>query len=118
MYWYLLLNPGILAVGSVGFLSMGMKISWTKASATMFTIYMTLSNVGHVIGHKAVGVLRDTLEFSYEGTFAAAGLAMITPLFLLFVVRPGEVDQAREPEKELDDVDAEIDSESDSSSEE
>ncbi|MGD9857766.1 MAG: MFS transporter, partial [Planctomycetaceae bacterium] len=59
---YLILNPGALATGSVGFLSMAMRISWTKAAATMFTIYMTLSNFGHVAGNLLVGRLRDDLD--------------------------------------------------------
>ena len=41
---YLFLNPGVLAMGSVGYLAMSMRISWTKAAATMFTIYMTANN--------------------------------------------------------------------------
>ncbi|MDA1013016.1 MAG: MFS transporter [Planctomycetota bacterium] len=56
---YLWLSPGVLAMGSVGFLALGMQLSWTKASATMFTVYMTMSNVGHVIGNKLVGYLQN-----------------------------------------------------------
>ena len=56
---YLWLSPGLLAMGSVGFLAMGMQLSWTKASATMFTVFMTMSNVGHVIGNKVVGFVRN-----------------------------------------------------------
>lgn len=94
---YLILSPGALAVGSVGFLSMAMKISWTKAAATMFTIYMTLSNVGHVVGNFLVGRLRDEsgLSLSYEATFAVAGIITIAPLFLLTVVNPATVDSKR-----------------------
>ena len=92
---YLLLNPGALAFGAVGFLSMGMRISWTRASASMFTIYMTLSNVGHFIGNSIVGPLRNNYSFSYEQTFLLAGLAMVVPLVFLVVVKPGEVDQRK-----------------------
>jgi len=98
-YWfavgYLLLNPGALAFGAVGFLSMGMRISWTRASASMFTIYMTLSNVGHVIGNSVVGPLRDDYSFSYEQTFWFAGLAAVVPLIFLVAVRPEQVDERR-----------------------
>jgi len=87
---YLILNPGALAVGSVGFLSMAMKISWTKAAATMFTVYMTLSNVGHVAGNFLVGWLKDEngLALSYAATFSFAGIITIAPLFLLSMVNP------------------------------
>ena len=83
---YLFLNPGFLAMGSVGFLSMSMKISRTKVAATMFTIYMTSSNIGHVLGNWLVGVLR--VQLSYEHTFWAAGIITLVPLLLLIVVRP------------------------------
>ncbi len=95
---YLLVNPGLLAIGSVGFLSMGMRISWTTASATVFTIYMTVSNVAHVMGNKAVGPLRDGLGLSYEHTFWVAGISMFVPLLLLLFVRPKQVDRMRDAE--------------------
>lgn len=95
---YLLVNPGLLAIGSVGFLSMGMRISWTTASATVFTIYMTVSNVAHVMGNKAVGPLRDGLGLSYEHTFWVAGISMFVPLLLLLFVRPEQVDRMRNAE--------------------
>lgn len=82
---YLFLNPGMLAMGSVSFLSMAMRISSTKSAATMFTVYMTLSNIGHVLGNWLVGPLRAQL--SYEQAFWAAGIATLLPLLLLFFVR-------------------------------
>ncbi len=95
--FYLWLSPGLLAMGSVGFLAMAMQLSWTTASATMFTIFMTVSNVGHVIGNKLVGVLRseDSLNLSYEHTFFTAGVAMILPLLMLIVVRPEQIDESK-----------------------
>ena len=92
---YLILNPGALAIGAVGFLSMGMKISWTRAAATMFTVYMTLSNVGHVVGNLGVGWLREDMGLSYETSFGVAGIATIAPLVLLAVVNPATVDAKR-----------------------
>jgi PAT family beta-lactamase induction signal transducer AmpG len=93
---YLILNPGALALGAVGFLSMGMKISWTKSVATMFTVYMTLSNVGHVVGNLMVVWLRGDLGLSYEASFGVAGIATIAPLVLLVVVNPATVDAKRD----------------------
>ena len=93
---YLLLNPGILAVAAVGFLSMSMRISWTKAAATMFTVYLTVSNIGHVLGNWSVGLLRDGFALSYEQTFLSVGLLMGLPLLLLVFVRPEEVERARQ----------------------
>jgi hypothetical protein len=38
------------AVAPVGFLSMALRISWTKSAAIVFTTYVTLSNVSHLCG--------------------------------------------------------------------
>ena len=91
---YLLCSPGILALGSVGFLSMGMKLSWTTSAATMFTVFMTLSNVGHVIGTKITGYLRADLDLSHEETFITAGIVMCAPMLLLLCVRPKKIEEA------------------------
>ena len=39
---------------SVSLLALFMNISWTRAAATQFTLYMTLSNVGFAIGAFAI----------------------------------------------------------------
>ncbi len=92
---YIVLNPGTLAFGAVGFLSLGMRVSWTLASASMFTIYMTLSNVGHVIGNYFAGQLRENWLFSYQQTFCIAGLVTVVPLLLLLLIRPEEFDRRK-----------------------
>ena len=92
---YMLLNAFVLPVGTVGFLSMGMRISWTRASATMFTSFMTVSNVGHVIGNWLAGPFRNNLGLSYQATFLVVGLLMIVPLFLLLLVEPRKVDEMK-----------------------
>jgi PAT family beta-lactamase induction signal transducer AmpG len=100
---YLLLNPGLLAVGQVGFLSMAMRVSWTDSAATMFTIYMAASNVGHVIGNWLVGEFRsqDGLALSYAETFWVAGLAALLPLVLLVLMRSKASPASVQPESEI-----------------
>ncbi len=53
--WVVLLIPGFkggMAFLAVAYFSMSMKISWTMAAATQFTLYMTLSNAGYALGAK------------------------------------------------------------------
>lgn len=95
---YLFLNPGFLAMGAVGYLSMSMRISWTKAAATVFTIYMTVANIAHVVGNSLVGTLRDRFALSYEQTFWVAGVAMFLPLLLLLLVKVEPVDRKKDLE--------------------
>ena len=80
----------------VGFTAMAMRLSWTKSAATMFTIYLTTANIGHVAGNWLVGPLRDGMGFSYEQTFLFAGLIAILPLLLLFLVKSKDVDLVRD----------------------
>ena len=90
---YLVLSPGLIAVGSVAFLSMAMRISWTQAVGTVFTTYMALSNVSSVLGKRMVGTLYQ--EFGYYQSFYAAASMALVPLFLLVLVSPGQVDDAK-----------------------
>jgi len=107
---YVVTFETLVAVGSVGFLSMAMRISWSTAAATVFTVFMTLSNVSHVVGNAAAGYVRDwTLNmataqglvdreaeiFSYQWTIGLSGLITIPVLLLLLRVRIREVDEAQ-----------------------
>ncbi|MFQ5732184.1 MAG: MFS transporter [Planctomycetaceae bacterium] len=109
---FLLLSETLNAVASVGFLSMAMRISWTKSAAIVFTTYMTLSNVSHVIGNAIAGWVQESFEFpdvyggsatmaSYEFTFWFIGVITLLPLALLPFVRVEQVDRAREAEGSL-----------------
>ena len=94
---YLVLAPGLIAVGAVGFLSMAMRISWTQAAGTVFTTYMALSNVSAVLGKRAVGLLEEL--FGYQSAFYCSALIYVLPLLLLVLVHPSQVDEAK---KELE----------------
>ena len=102
---YLICCETLNAIGSVGFLSMAMRISWTSSAATVFTVYMTLSNISHIIGNWLAGPIRSALTFeetygetaalhSYELTFWFVAAVSLLPLPLLLFVRTGQVDEA------------------------
>ena len=90
---YLILSPGLIAVGSVAFLSMAMRISWTAAAGTVFTTYMALSNVSSVLGKRIVDMLYQ--EFGYYQSFYVAASMALVPLFFLVLVSPRQVDEAK-----------------------
>ena len=112
---YVLSYETLSAIGSVGFLSMAMRISWSTAAATVFTVYMTLSNVSHVTGNWLAGPVRSATTdyalstglvgseaelFSYQLTIGFAGLVTLPALLLLLRVRTSEVDAAEEGQSE------------------
>ncbi len=102
---YLLASEGLLAVASVGFLSLSMRISWSTAAASVFTTFMTLSNVGHVIGNWIAGPVQKLLgggaaisQATYEQTFWFVGIATLIPIALLPLVDVRQVDRAKSEE--------------------
>jgi MFS family permease len=94
---YLVAAPAFLAMGTVSAFSLFMRISWTRAAATMFTSYMALLNVGDTIGK---GLLASRLRESYDypTCFYLVGLIGIIPLALLTWMDPRDVDRARQAE--------------------
>ena len=100
---YILSYETFSAIGSVGFLSMAMRISWTKSAAIVFTTYMTLSNVSHVCGNWLAAPVRRLSHYgesadiaSYELTFWFVGIVTLIPLLLLIFVRTEEIDRAHQ----------------------
>ena len=100
---YLAVAPAFLAMGTVSGFSLFMRISWTKAAATMFTCYMALSNVGDVIGK---GLVASTLResFDYPACFCALGVIGLVPLILLLGVDARTVERAKLEEEERDEL--------------
>ncbi len=83
--FFLVLETGF-ALTSVSLFSLFMKISWTTAAATQFTLYMTILNMGN-----ACGPLLTRLGLDYSQTYLlCAGLAMV-PLALLPLLDPESV---------------------------
>lgn len=105
-FTYVLTYQGLNVMASVGFIAMAMRISWTTAAATVFTAYMALSNVSHVIGNMLGGPVLDLFRLGkssdsanllpYELTFWCVGVLALAPLLLLYFVKQDEVREARE----------------------
>ena len=65
-YWfqvfYLVIYPALVAIGTVSMFALAMALSWSKASATMFTSYMAISNMSVVIGGKLIEPLSELMS--------------------------------------------------------
>ena len=65
-YWfqvfYLVFYPLLIAIGTVSMFALAMALSWSKASATMFTSYMAISNMSVVIGGKLIEPLTQIMN--------------------------------------------------------
>mgnify|MGYP001161293640 FL=1 len=84
--FYLIVYPFCVAVGTVGMFALAMALSWSKASATMFTSYMAISNLSVVIGNKLIGPLSDI--FSTGQIYVIMMFVCLTPVVLLKSMDP------------------------------
>ena len=89
---FLVVYPLFFACYVVNFLAGAMNLSWTQSAASMFTVYMTLSNVGDVVGKNAAGAIAQTFTtmgvygeriVDYPMVFRViAGLALMSLILL------------------------------------
>lgn len=65
-YWFqmgfLVISPSLIAIGTVSMFALTMALSWSSASATMFTSYMAISNLSVVIGTNLIGPLTSVFN--------------------------------------------------------
>ena len=93
--FFLLLETG-LALTSVSLFAFFMKISWTTAAATQFTLYMTILNIGF-----AGGPLLTRLGLDYADTYLlCAALAIVPAVFLPLLNPAGVVRRKQQPRPE------------------
>ena len=89
-YMHILLLPafkGTMAFTTVSLFSLFMKVSWTRAAATQFTLYMAMGNVGYAFGAKlntwleAAGLTLTMADFYLvAGSLPLIAMAMLVGL--------------------------------------
>ena len=50
---------------SIGIFATAMECCWKKVSATQFTLYMTIANLGRIAGAKLIGPVKNQLSWEY-----------------------------------------------------
>jgi PAT family beta-lactamase induction signal transducer AmpG len=94
--WLLPGFKGGMAFLSVAYFSMTMKICWTRAAATQFTLYMTVGNAGYALGAK----LNEWVEWlpwtpGPADMYLLAGLLPVLSLALLPLLDPAGVEKRK-----------------------
>lgn len=69
---------------NVGYFAMGMQCCWKKISATQFTLYMTISNLGRVVGAKLIGPIKSNFAWEYT-LLAFGGMIALAWLIIQFI---------------------------------
>jgi len=105
--WYphVLLLPafkGTLAFATVSLFSLYMKVAWTRAAATQFTLYMAMANVGYAVGAKLNAWIEHAgFSLSLAGFYFLAGLLPIVPALLLTGLNPDAIEARKHREQRL-----------------
>ena len=74
---FLLVYQAFYAFCTVNFLAGAMNISWTISAASMFTVFMTLSNVGYIFGQQLAGPLVKIFTSLDDGGNAVVDYLMV-----------------------------------------
>ena len=83
-----------------------MQLCWTRISATQFTLYMALANVGRSVGAALLGPLKANMP--WESIFLAVAALAVGSFFFVMILRMKkhlvsvEELEARHLEKEAD----------------
>ncbi|MEO6669481.1 MAG: MFS transporter [Ferruginibacter sp.] len=92
MYWintwfisgFMILYQILYVFTCIGLFATAMQCCWKKVSATQFTLYMTVGNMGRIVGAKMIGPAKQ--QFSWEYTlFAFAVVFAIALLIIQFI---------------------------------
>lgn len=85
---------------SIGFFALAMQSCWKKVSATQFTLYMAIANMGYSLGAKAMGPIQGAIGWEYA--FLAIIPIFVLALILVQFLQIG-VQEARVKEFEVED---------------
>ena len=92
---------GWLAFTTVSLFSLYMKMSWTQAAATQFTVYMATNNLGYALGARLLTWL-ESMDYGLNTAdyYLLAGIALIIPIGLLTQLDPNGVERNKRAENE------------------
>ncbi|HNR19685.1 MAG TPA: MFS transporter [Bacteroidia bacterium] len=68
---FMVLYKLLYVFSCIGIFAIAMQCCWKKISASQFTLFMTIGNLGRVLGAKLVGPLRENLSWEYCFLFFA-----------------------------------------------
>ncbi|MEO6489883.1 MAG: MFS transporter [Ferruginibacter sp.] len=95
---FMIMYQILYVFSTIGIFATAMQCCWKKISATQFTLYMTIGNMGRIVGAKMIGPMKA--NFSWEQTLFA---------FAIMIAIAWIITQFIHLEKQVTDI-AEIDS--------
>ena len=68
----------------IGLFAIAMQCCWKKVSASQFTIYMTIGNLGRIVGAKLIGPVKIHLSWEYT-VLSFAGIMILAWVIIQFL---------------------------------
>ncbi len=84
IYGYMVIYSILNTFATIGVFAIGMQCCWKKVSASQFTLYMTISNIGRIALAALIGPIQS--NFNWEITILAfAGFILVAWILVLFI---------------------------------
>ena len=62
---FMIIYQVLYVFACIGIFAIAMECCWKKVSASQFTLYMTLGNLGRIVGAKLIGPVKEQLSWEY-----------------------------------------------------
>lgn len=106
MYWhskwficaFMIIYQVLYVFCTIGVFATAMQCCWKKVSATQFTLYMTISNIGRIAGAKSIGPIKSHFNWDYTILAFAAMIAVAWLLIRLMHINT-QVEKVNELER-------------------
>jgi MFS transporter, PAT family, beta-lactamase induction signal transducer AmpG len=84
IYGFMIVYNILSVFSTIGIFAIAMQCCWKKVSASQFTLYMTIANIGRIALAALIGPIRA--NFNWEiSLFAFAGFILLAWLLLQFI---------------------------------
>jgi PAT family beta-lactamase induction signal transducer AmpG len=93
MYWknywvissFMVIYQILYVFTSIGLFACAMEFCWKKISASQFTLYMTIANLGRIVGAKLLGPLKNLLSWEY--TICSFGVMLALAWIIMLLIK-------------------------------
>jgi MFS transporter, PAT family, beta-lactamase induction signal transducer AmpG len=81
---FMIIYQVLYVFATIGVFATAMQCCWKKVSATQFTLYMTISNIGRIVGAKSIGPIKSYFSWEYT-VLAFAGMIALAWILIQFL---------------------------------
>ena len=104
IFSYMVIYQIMYVFTCIGLFAVSMQCCWKKVSASQFTIYMTIGNMGRIVGAKMIGPMK--LHFSWEYTVLLfSGLLFIVLVTIQFLHNNNHLEHVNKLDKKYSEGD-------------